>query len=160
MLISNPEDCTIYMLLHSFEHILFTKTGRGITHDDAFIWHRFYHLNSVSSHLSVKTTVLQHVSAVYQWNKCVHVCSTRHPLLLKKQNQSKQHYFLTLKSVSHNNWCTQDTFKQDSYSTMGGVGRCRVGEVRASTAFPAQDFLHNMKLLTAHQRQEMCSQFV
>ena len=29
-----------------------------------------------------------------------------------------------------------DTFKQDNYSTLGGEGGCRVGEVRASTTSP------------------------
>ena len=32
-----------------------------------------------------------------------------------------------------------DTFKQDNYSTVGGDGVCRVGEVRAGTASPMPD---------------------
>ena len=32
-----------------------------------------------------------------------------------------------------------DTFKQDNYSTVGGDGGCRVGEVRASTTSPMPD---------------------
>ena len=30
-------------------------------------------------------------------------------------------------------------FKQDNYSTVGGHGECRVGEVRAGTASPMPD---------------------
>ena len=32
-----------------------------------------------------------------------------------------------------------DTFKQDHYSTVGGDGGCRVGEVRAGTTSPMPD---------------------
>ena len=32
-----------------------------------------------------------------------------------------------------------DTFKQDNYSTIGGDGGCRVGEVQASTTSPMPD---------------------
>ena len=32
-----------------------------------------------------------------------------------------------------------DTFKQDKYSTVGGYGGCRVGEVRAGTTSPMPD---------------------
>ena len=32
-----------------------------------------------------------------------------------------------------------DTFKQDNYSTVGGNGGCRVGEVRAGTTSPVPD---------------------
>ena len=32
-----------------------------------------------------------------------------------------------------------DTFKQDDYSTVGGDGGCRVGEVRAGTTSPMPD---------------------
>ena len=32
-----------------------------------------------------------------------------------------------------------DTFKQDNYSTVGGGGGCRVGEVRAGTTSPVPD---------------------
>ena len=32
-----------------------------------------------------------------------------------------------------------DTFKQDNYSTVGGDGECRVGEVRAGTTSPMPD---------------------
>ena len=32
-----------------------------------------------------------------------------------------------------------DTFKQDNYSTVGGDGGCRVGEVRAGTTSPMPD---------------------
>ena len=32
-----------------------------------------------------------------------------------------------------------DTLKQDNYSTVGGDGGCRVGEVRTSTTFPMPD---------------------
>ena len=32
-----------------------------------------------------------------------------------------------------------DTFKQDNYSTVGGDGGCRVGEVRAGTTSPMAD---------------------
>ena len=32
-----------------------------------------------------------------------------------------------------------DTFKQDDYSTVGGDGGCRVGEVRADTTSPMPD---------------------
>ena len=33
-----------------------------------------------------------------------------------------------------------DTFKQDNYSTVGGDGGCRVGEVRAGTTSPMPDY--------------------
>ena len=32
-----------------------------------------------------------------------------------------------------------DTFKQDNYSTVGGDGGCRVGEIRAGTTYPMPD---------------------
>ena len=32
-----------------------------------------------------------------------------------------------------------DTFKQDNYTTVGGDGGCRVGEVRAGTTSPMPD---------------------
>ena len=32
-----------------------------------------------------------------------------------------------------------DTFNQDNYSTVGGDGGCRVGEVRAGTTSPMPD---------------------
>ena len=32
-----------------------------------------------------------------------------------------------------------DTFKQDNYSTVGGDGECKVGEVRAGTTSPMSD---------------------
>ena len=32
-----------------------------------------------------------------------------------------------------------DIFKQDNYSTVGGDGRCRVGEVQAGTTSPMPD---------------------
>ena len=32
-----------------------------------------------------------------------------------------------------------DTFRQDNYSTVGGDGGCRVGEVRAGTTSPMPD---------------------
>ena len=32
-----------------------------------------------------------------------------------------------------------NTFKQDNYSTVGGDGGCRVGEVRAGTTSPMPD---------------------
>ena len=32
-----------------------------------------------------------------------------------------------------------DTYKQDNYSTVGGDGGCRVGEVRAGTTSPMPD---------------------
>ena len=32
-----------------------------------------------------------------------------------------------------------DTFKQDNYSTVGGDGGCRVGEVQAGTTSPMPD---------------------
>ena len=42
-----------------------------------------------------------------------------------------------LKSASHNVQLMHgDTFKQGDYSTAGGDGGCRVGEVRASTTSP------------------------
>ena len=34
-----------------------------------------------------------------------------------------------------------DTFKQDNDSTVGGDGRCRVGEVRAGTTSPMPDHM-------------------
>ena len=43
---------------------------------------------------------------------------------------------LTLKVLVTTHW---DTFKQDNYITVGGDGRCRVGEVRASTTSPMSD---------------------
>ena len=33
-----------------------------------------------------------------------------------------------------------DTFKHDNYSTVGGNGGCRVGEVRAGTTSPMPDY--------------------
>ena len=39
-------------------------------------------------------------------------------------------------SASHDNCLHWDTFKQDNYSTVGGDGGCRVGEVRAGTTPP------------------------
>ena len=39
-------------------------------------------------------------------------------------------------SASHDNWCTGTLFNQDNYSTVGGDGGCRVGEVRAGTTSP------------------------
>ena len=32
-----------------------------------------------------------------------------------------------------------DTFEQDNYSTVGGDGECRIGEVRAGTTSPMPD---------------------
>ena len=42
-------------------------------------------------------------------------------------------------SASHDSWCTGTPLKQDTYSTVGGNGRCRVSEVRASITSPIPD---------------------
>ena len=46
---------------------------------------------------------------------------------------------LSLKSASPWQLMHWDTFKQDDYSTEGGYGGCRVGEVRAGTTSPMPD---------------------
>ena len=47
-----------------------------------------------------------------------------------------------------------DTFKQDNYSTVGGDGGCRVGEVRAGTTFLLKSLMAEW-LEQASQRHEI-----
>ena len=51
-----------------------------------------------------------------------------------------------------------DTFKQDNYSTVGGDGVCRVGEVRAGTTSPMPDHksFKLQKMSIPHDRRYHC----
>ena len=44
--------------------------------------------------------------------------------------------YVNSKSASHDNWCTENTFKQGDHSIVRGDGGSRVGEVRAGTTSP------------------------
>ena len=47
--------------------------------------------------------------------------------------------WLALKSASHDSWCTV-ALLNDNYSTVGGDGGSRVGEVQAGTTSPMPDY--------------------
>ena len=77
----------------------------------------------------------------------VSLCHIRDCLLYQNINNLQKHqtYFIQKKrigrGIQHDNTLSRqlmhwDTFKQDNYSTVGGKGGCRVGEVRADTTLP------------------------